>query len=237
MIKIIWAILIAGVIFYQKFADILIGKKLVVKCVYSGMESSGKSLALSRKAKEIALRNFEWFKITGHARKIASKMHFSKEFENWYEKNIGEKIIYWQNCEELPDLGEGIDIFWDEIHVDLDSRNWSNLSSKFRNWYEQGGKQSIEIYATCQDFSQVDVSFRRLTRKLFYLVKVCGSERPHKTIPSSKYIWGLVIGLEMDPQKFDKEKNNFEIDWWRPAYFFIKREDCERFDTHERIKK
>ena len=73
-----------------------------MKIIYTGIESSGKSLLLSRQAEKVRQRNIKWFKIVGLKRTMAFNTPMSKDFIkliqdsniNYLEfKNLDE-IIY-----------------------------------------------------------------------------------------------------------------------------------------------
>jgi len=177
------------------------------KIIFSGLESSGKSLQLAMKAEAVLMRNIKWLERSGKARKILTNSPFSEGFVK-YAKDHGIEIVNWENLEELI-LQRDCDIFIDEIGTYFDARMWADLSLDVRRWNQQGAKMGIELYGACQDFAQVDVSFRRLTSELFHITKFFGSGRPSPTKPPIKRIWGLCHMVALDPQKYDEKKKKF----------------------------
>lgn len=207
-----------------------------MKVIYTGLESSGKSLKLAMVVSQLALRNHKWFKKSGKKRAIASNLKFSDEFYNYVVKDLGIPIIYWENLDELTALSD-CDVIIDEVGNYFDSRLWTDLSLDTRRWLTQGAKMGIELYGTAQDFAQVDKAFRRLVNELYYINKVMGSRRPSATKPPVKYIWGLCLIRPLDPQGYDEDKKKFSGIVAMPSIFTIQRNYCEIFDTLQKIKK
>lgn len=205
-----------------------------MKIIYSGLEGSGKSLKLARVVKNLVWRNHKWGKKIGIPRPIWSNMTFSNEFET-YARDLGVPINYWQNLDELIKI-EQADVIIDEVGNYFDSRMWADLSLDVRRWLTQGSKCGIEIYGSAQDFAQVDKAFRRLVNALFDIRKFVGSRRPSATKPPVKYIWGICLARELDPQGYDEDKKAFNGSFI-PHPFLIRRKDCEIFDTGQKIRR
>jgi len=229
-----------------------------MKVIFSGLESSGKSLRLAMEVGDIAHRNGKWFKKQceyydkygqaafmasyGYeypiARPLASNLRFSKDFEEYYTQELGlPPIIYWENLEQLIKLSH-CDVIIDEVGNYFDSRLWADLSLDVRRWLSQGAKAGVEIYGSAQDFAQVDKAFRRLVNHLFYIRKLCGSPRPSATRPPVKRIWGVCMVTELDPMGYDEDKKKMKSGGLQiPSFFWIYRQYCEMFDTTQIIKK
>jgi len=159
-------------------------------------------------------------------------MQFSEKFEA-YAASLSVPIRYWKNLDDLI-AQENCDVIIDEVGNYFDSRMWQDLSLDVRKWLTQGSKCGIEIYGSAQDFAQVDKSFRRLVNALFDIRKITGSRRPAATKPPVKRIWGLCFARELDPQGYDEDKKGFNGSFI-PHPFFIRRKDCEIFDTSPKI--
>jgi len=203
------------------------------KIIYTGLESSGKSLMMARKAEECLERNINHLKKYDFAVPIVSNMIFSKEFEQ-RAADGGIKIHYWKDLDDLIQYTDA-DVFIDEVGVYFDARNWENLSIDFRMWLSQGGKSGVTIYGSAQDFSQVDKSFRLLTKELYHIRKLVGSSRPSRGRPPSKRIWGLCMMRELDPQSYDDKE--FKPIGIFPSFFSIKRHHTNIFDTKQKISR
>jgi len=203
------------------------------KIVYSGLESSGKSLRLAMKAKDLLERNYKWFLSSGVVRPIASNIQLSSSFHLLAE-TYGIPVQYWKDLEELVEL-ENCDVLMDEVGNYFDSRGWSELSLDVRRWLTQGSKCGVDIYGTAQDFAQIDKAFRRLVNELYHIRKVIGSPRPSSTRPPVKRIWGLCMVRELDPVGYNEDE--FKSRSIIPSFFFIRRKYCDIFDTNQKIVK
>lgn len=203
-----------------------------MKIIYSGLESSGKSLKLAMKASDLVHRNAKWKEIAGISRPIVSNLRFGKEFVDYADER-GISIEYWTDLDDLIKM-RNCDVLIDEVGTYFDSRLWADLSLDSRRWLAQAAKLGVEIYGTAQDFAQVDKSFRRLVNQLFLVRKVVGSGRPSATKPPIKRIWGVCAMTELDPQGYDEEKK-LSKGGFIPHMFTIQRKYCEIFDTTQEV--
>lgn len=206
-----------------------------MKVIYSGLESSGKSLKLAKVIRKLVIRNAAWNKKYKKDRFIASNMEFTPVFIDWAAQQ-GVRIIYWVNLDDLVTFSE-CDVIIDEVGNYFDARFWEKLSLDVRNWITQGAKVGIEIYGSAQFFGQVDISFRRLVNHLYYITKLVGSPRPAATRPPVETIWGLCAITEQDPKLYDKENDSFKRIGLMPNFFLIQKKDCEIFYTGQKIQR
>jgi len=207
-----------------------------MKVIFAGLEGCGKSLKLAKVAQDLVKRNAKWGKQIGKPRPIWSNLEFSKAFEV-YAQEQGVPIKYWQNLDDLIKI-DNADVILDEVGNYFDSRGWENLSLDARRWLTQGSKCGIEIYGSAQDFAQVDKAFRRLVNQLFEIRKVLGSRRPAATKPPVKRIWGVCLAYGIDPQGYKEDEKKYEegfLSWIPQGIFFIRKRDCEIFDTSQKI--
>jgi len=203
------------------------------KVVFTGIESSGKSLLLAKVVKELVSRNSKWFTITGIERPIRSNLRFSAEFVEYATaKNV--PILYWNNLEEIIYETE-CDVIMDELLKYFDARLWVNLSLDAKHWLTQGAKTGVRVYATSQDFSQVEKQFRLLCNRVFIVKKIIGSPRPMKTAPPVNSIWGLCMTKEVHPGSFRGDNVSMESATFLPGFFLIAREDTVIFDTNAKV--
>lgn len=205
------------------------------KIIYSGLESSGKSLKLAMVVSDLVWRNQKWFEKSGQVRPIWSNMEFSEEFKHHCE-DVNVPIFYWENLNDLI-LITNADVIIDEVGNYFDSRMWQDLSLDVRRWLTQGAKCGIEIYGSAQDFAQVDKSFRRLCNELYEIKKFIGSPRPSPTRPPVKKIWGICTMRQLDPVAYNEDKKKFAANSILPSIFFIQRKYCEIFNTTQKIKR
>lgn len=209
-----------------------------MKIIYSGLESSGKSLRLAMDVVDIAYRNSKWKKESGIERPIVSNIEFSQEFFTRVTKELGVPIHYWENLDDLLQY-QNADIICDEVGNYFDSRLWADLSLDVRRWLTQGAKSGIEFYGSAQDFAQIDKAFRRLCNELYEITKVIGSPRPSPTKPPIKKIWGVCMIRELDPRSYNEDNKKALTSAFinLPKFFFIQRKYCEIFDTTQKIKR
>jgi len=205
-----------------------------MKVIFSGLESSGKSLKLASVVAGIAERNGKWYKKTGIKRPIVSNLFFSQEFYVYCTQQLNVPIVYWENLDQLIKY-DNADIVIDEVGTYFDARLWADLSLDVRRWLTQGAKSGVEIYGTAQDFAQVDLAFRRLVNHLFHITKLFGSRRPSATKPPVKRIWGLCSIRELNPREYKEDKKSFDSTQLIPSFFWIERRYCEMFDTTQKI--
>lgn len=223
-----------------------------MKVIYSGLESSGKSLKLAMLVSDLVWRNHKWYKkqileykkmgVVKYEKKYGSKMpvprplysnlKFSEKFTE-YAEDLGVPISYWENIDDLIRISDA-DVICDEVGNYFDARLWGDLSLDARRWLSQGAKAGIEFYGTAQDFAQVDKAFRRLCNVLIHVTKMIGSRRPSATKPPVKRIWGMCMTRELDPNAYDEDKKKF-TGGIMPSFFYIRRQYCEMFDTTQII--
>jgi len=199
-----------------------------MKIVYTGLESAGKTLALSREAIRLVKRNRKWQKKYGLTRKIVSNLKFSEAFFN----ANSEFIDYWDDMREVIGL-TGCDIIWDEISSDFSALKREPMSRKVNRWLRQGAKQGVHIYSTAQEFHDIHLDFRRRVQSCFNVVKIMGSGRSGENLPEIKRIWGFCFLNEIKIHPYNEllpEKLSV-----LPDILLITRELCEVFDTHQII--
>jgi len=160
--------------------------------IIEGAPGQGKSLYTARKVEDLLRRNKRWYKKSGIIRKIASNIKFSEEFE----KIADGFLLYWTNTQQLVGLRD-VDIVWDEIATELDSRNWVNLDDEMKRFLSQYRKRGVDIYANTQDFSMIDARARLMITSVKSLSKIIGSRDPTPTKPPIKYIWGVIMIREV----------------------------------------
>jgi hypothetical protein len=204
-----------------------------MKIVYTGIESSGKSLQLSIMAKNVLERNKKWLKVTGLPRTMAFNTPMSPRFIAEI-RNAGIKYMEFKNLNEILALNE-CDIFIDELIKFFAASGSSSLSNEQLDFITQGAKTGVHLFAASQDFSQVHKQFRLLVNRVYVITKLIGSSRPMKTAPPVRGIWGLCMIRSVSPKSFKGDSATMESTDFFPSFFFITREDCERFDTSFKI--
>lgn len=203
-----------------------------MKRVYTGPESSGKSLMLSKIAEDIFQRNVRWFRVTG----IPRTMYFNMPMSDNFVSRLKNNGIIYKEFRHLDDIlfEEECDIFIDELLKFFPASGSNSLSTEQLHFLTQGEKSGISIYATSQDFSQVHKQFRRLKPEVLVVTKIIGSRRPMKTAPPVRRIWGLCMLRSVDPSSFSGDDSTMKPTGL-PEFFTIKKEDTERYDTSFKV--
>jgi len=204
-----------------------------MKIVYTGIESSGKSLQLSVRAIEVLQRNKKWLAKTGLPRTMAfaSPMaeHFIKEIEA-----SGIKYLKFKNLQDILYLEE-VDIFIDELIKFFPASGSNSLSTEQLDFITQGAKSGVNMYCASQDFSQVHKQFRLLVNEVYVITKIIGNARPMKTAPPVKFIWGICTKRKVNPLSFKGDSATMDQVEGGLSIFFIHKEDVQRFDTSYKI--
>lgn len=203
-----------------------------MKIVWTGKESQGKSLMLSKKADEIMRRNARWVRMGLPPRTMVFNQPMSKDFQHEIKsRGLGYKEV--RNKADFLEM-EQVDFFCDEIVKYWPARASEPLSFEDMHFLTQGAKSGIQIYGASQDFSQVHKQFRLLVNEVYVVRKLIGSRRPMKTAPPVKYVWGLCYTRQVKPESFKGDSVTMETIGF-PSMFLIDRIDCERFDTEYKI--
>jgi len=167
------------------------------KIVYMGLEGSGKTLLMSVDAQELVHRNVNWAKKTGKPRPIVSNIVFTDSFMQFAAAK-GVPVLFWKDIEELVEMTE-CDLFIDEIGAYFDSRTFDALPLNVRLWLAQADKLGVHIIGGAQDWSQIDVSYRRLVKRLYDVKRVIGTRRPSATRPGAKHPWAVALKYKVAP--------------------------------------
>jgi len=196
--------------------------------ICEGAPGQGKSLFTANRVRKILKRNKKWYERTGLKRVIWSNIKYSEQFE---KQNEGW-IEYWTDSAQLCKLSD-VDIVWDEIATELDSRNFANLSIEMKRFLSQYRKRGIDIYANTQDFSMIDARARLMINGVMTLTKIMGSQDISTTKPVPKYIWGLImIRRVQNYREIDPDKKRYEF---MPTFMLIDRDLVEIYDTRQDI--
>lgn len=202
------------------------------KIVWTGIESSGKSLQLSRQAEVVRKRNKKWFSKVGIKRTMAFNSPMSEEFKQLIiDSNID--YLEFKNFDDIARLEEA-DIFIDELIKMFPASGATSLTNEQLHFITQGSKSGINVYGASQDFSQVHKQYRLLVNEVHVVKKIIGSKRPMKTAPAVNVIWGICMMRDVLPSSFKGDSVTME-NIGMPSIFFIQREDTNRFDTSYKI--
>jgi hypothetical protein len=193
-----------------------------------GPPGQGKSLYTARITRNLAERNLKWHAQGRPLRHVYSNLQYKEEFEQFYSP----AIKYWRSLDELTTLYD-VDIVWDEIATELDSRSWAMLSHDVLRMLSQYRKRGLDIYANTQDFNMVDSRARIMFSEVVVLRKVIGSPDPSASKPVVKHPWGLI--MKRDLYNFRRLTPETKREYGFPGFFTIRSMDCDIYDTRQDI--
>jgi len=203
------------------------------KRIYTGYESSGKTLMMAKQLRANLRRNIYYKKAFGITRPIMGNISFSDYFiENAAQNGIPVKE--WHDLDELPKL-KGVDLYIDELAVYFDARLYADLPINVRRWLPQSEKLGVRLFGAAQDYGQIDKNFRRLVQELFEVKKAFGTRRPAlNTPPVSKNPWGMLVVHQLNPRDFDGDQTELTTKGF-PSFHFFGKSDIKIFDTNKMV--
>jgi len=214
--------------------------KADMKLIVTGLEDSGKGLKLAEIFENLVYRNARYIQMGLKPRPIVSVLPLTPRALQWAH-DLGVPIVDWSaSTTVIADLETltSCDLILDEVGTYFDARTFKDLPLSTRLWLAQASKLGVDIYGAAQDFSQVDISFRRLTNHLIEITKIIGSARPdpNGTRPIPKRIWGLCMERELSAIGYD-EKNKYAGAKGMPKFWLIQEKYCQIYFTNKRVPK
>jgi len=205
--------------------------------VFTGRAGAGKSLSMAEQLLVILNRNYKYFKRSKQIRPVYSNLRINPDiidhYKNLYDTPDQKEFLnYFIDSDELLEI-KNADVFIDEIGTYFDAQEYKNMSPQLKRWIQQHRKRGVEIWATAQDFAQLDKSFRRLTDTVKYNTKLIGSRDVSATKPPPKWIWGLIIQRTINPTDYEEDNKSSQAKGFMP--FLITRKKTEVFDTTQDI--
>lgn len=208
---------------------------------WTGSQSAGKSQLMAVHAvEEVLLRNIKWkeerekLDLPFIPRTMAFDSPMAQHVIDLIESH-GFKYIHFTTLTEILPLVE-VDVFIHEIVRWFPARGSDPLVPEQAEFLSQADKEGVFIYFCCQDYSQVHKGFRIHVSHLYLVVKMMGSERPVRSAPPVKRIWGLVLYWDLDPKTFQSDNTDIQRDSWWPHFYYINREDTQLYDTSYRVR-
>jgi len=196
-----------------------------MKIVYTGLESSGKSLVGAINMHQDLQRNKYWAKKYGIKRYLYTNMKVSEEVK----RQFPNQIKYFYDVKEIVNK-VGIDIYHDEIASDFSALKNEPLPKDVNVWLRQGAKQGVIYNAFAQEFHDVHLDWRRRCSVAYLVSKVIGSSRGGKNLPPVDTIWGLCSIRKLDINPYNELEPKY-IGF--PRFIFINRKVCSFFDTYQ----
>ncbi len=199
--------------------------------ILEGNVGQGKTYLQSKLMLQVLARNKKWYEkgITKIKRIVAHSHPINTDIVETYK----DYLLQWQGLEQLVVLRE-TDIFFDDMSLALDSREWANVPSSVKDWLRLHEHYGCDVFGNAQDFNAIDKSVRMLTTTLKRTYKIFGSRRPYKTKPPVKKIWGMIMTREVDGKAFEKEKDDRKAIGF-PNFHKITKANCAIFNTQEEL--
>jgi len=202
--------------------------------VYTGLPGSGKNTVLSDLAYTLLKRNLALFNRTGYKRHLYLDFTLSAplmaQFEGMY--------TYFNGVRDMQTWRDA-DIIFSELALDFDAHNWESTPREIKKYLRLHRHYRVEIFGASQDFTTVDISFRRLTNHLYYMHRLIGSKEPEpaplivkkKTRKPLRFL--ITLQREVDRALWGVEKEHYEFINTSLRFFWGK--DFDLFDTHEDV--
>jgi len=167
----------------------------------------------------IVLDNIKWVKKHyPDPNSIIGDLHKKKDLQN-----PDKLLYYWRNLDEWNLMHKGV-IICDEATRYFNARQWQMLSTDTEIKLQQHGKEQLDIWATTQSYTRLDVSLRVLVEKFFRVQRSIGwGNKTFRSVISSHYLEDLER-WERNPVFWEKDPEGNEIEvvdnwayWpWRP---------------------
>jgi len=200
-----------------------------------------------RRIKNPATKRIEWVwefsETPPYPREVWSCMKFSEEFTEYFggvggNSQLDGKILHYWDSEEfhrvVPFLRD-CDVFIDEIAAMVPADGWKDTPLETRRFFAQHRKRGIEIYANTQNYAMVDINAREMMSHVYHATKLIGSRDISATKPPPKYIWGIILILEVREFRTTARGDDRQYDGF-PTLMLIDRDLVEVYDTTEDIK-
>lgn len=225
-------------------------KRLAIYLDY-GRKGSGKSLTQARTALHLFK---DYRKIEKRWRNLPKRILFtnvklSAEIE---QKEYGTHLFYWDNFRQLRwcprvDCWRGkenhpihdADIQHDEIGKDFPAGCWATTPKWVKQIFSHLRKRGNRYFANTQVYEDIDIAFRRQIDFACKIVKVFGSGDITATKPPIRFVYGLILKTEFDPELLewerDPEKRKIKSRPGLPEAIWIKKKWINAFDTTKEI--
>jgi hypothetical protein len=120
-------------------------------------------------------------------------------------------LYYWRNIDTWNEMKRGI-IVCDEATRYFNARRWAMLSEDTEIKLQQHGKDKLDIWATTQHWSRLDVSLRVLVEKYYRVERVVGWGNTTYVARISEHTLEDLTKFEANPAAFNKDVKEGEED-------------------------
>lgn len=193
--------------------------------IWIGKPGHGKTIALMRKFVERCKHSEKLFKETGVRRPIKTCILPSPVLYARY----AFFIEIFSDIDWLPQALQ-CDIFIDEMGSYFDARQWATLGPEVIHALRVHRHKGIEIFGATQELTQVDVTIRRLTTRVYRCKKLFSTGEPQ---PGKKkrfsYMFGQVGEVLPEHREIETEFQETENN----TYNLYDADDFGLYDTHQ----
>lgn len=93
--------------------------------------------------------------------------------------NPDKLLFYWRNIHEWNLMKQGI-IIVDEAQKYFNARMWSHLSEDTEAKLQEHGKEDLDVWATTQHYTRIDITLRILVEQFFKVQMIWGNPDNNK---------------------------------------------------------
>lgn len=163
--------------------------------------------------------------------------HHLKYWEGLKELRYCPRKFCWVSKRRKHSLHD-CDIIFDEISNYIPADEYRSLPRWLRKMFSQHRHRGIRIYATTQDYKMVDINFRRMVARAYEVQKVVGSRDISPTLPPVRFVWGIIVKRQFDPEQLEFEGvNSPKLERAPfPKWFLIRRSLVNVYDTTQDLK-
>lgn len=154
----------------------------------------------------LMLENIKWVrKNYKQPNKIIGDIYSKKDREN--PKKL---LFYWRNIDEWNLMHRGV-IICDEATRYFNTRQWQMLSPDTEIKLQQHGKEQLDIWATTQHYSRLDVSLRVLVERYYRVERSLGFGNTTLRSRVSEHYLEDLERWERNPILYEQDKEGNDI--------------------------
>lgn len=156
--------------------------------------------------------------------------------------NPEKQVFYWRNIHEWNLMKEGI-IIVDEAQKYFNARNWAQLSEDTEAKLQEHGKEDLDVWATTQHYTRIDITLRILVERYYKVEMIFGSSDNEKgpifgLLPKRSMVesW-LLEGLDKVERLGAEAVKGMGVEPESTGYFWIRKKYYQIYDTRAKVGK
>jgi hypothetical protein len=214
-----------------------------ISFIFAG-PGQGKGVAMAKDAIKCIRRNLkiqkDWKKLGFEKKPELRKIGFNYHVNPRIMEKYKDMLFVWHDplemiFEDFPQnkkIRKNFDCFWDEIAVEVSNFTMreNKIHPEIIRFFSQYRHRGVELYCNTQDYKMVDINFRRMITKAFWVRKLFGNRDPDPTLPPIKHIFGLILKYRVDLTSVENDDEEVKHDIL-PEFLNIDKEACEFYDT------